>query len=40
MSNYGLLGPLLAANAAVRQPVPPSIPPAGVLPHPQQVRNS
>ena len=38
MSGYGLIGPLLAANAAVRQPVP-SIPPSGVIPHPQQVTN-
>ena len=36
MSSYGLIGPLLAANAAVRQPVP-SIPPAGVIPQSQQV---
>ena len=38
MSQFGLIGPLLAANAAVRQPVPP-IPAAGVIPHPQQVSN-
>ena len=37
MSGFGLIGPLLAANAAaVRQPAPP-IPSAGVVPHPQQV---
>ena len=37
MSSYGLIGPLLAANAAVRQPVPP-MPPTGVIPQPQQVK--
>ena len=37
MSSYGLIGPLLAANAAVRQPVPP-LPPTGVIPQPQQVK--
>ena len=36
MSSYGLIGPLLAANAAVRQPVP-SLPPSAVIPQSQQV---
>ena len=34
MSSYGLIGPLLAANASVRQPALP-ISAAGVYPHPQ-----
>ena len=36
MGQYGMLGPLLAANAAVRQPVP-AMPSASVLTHPQQM---
>ena len=36
MSGFGLIGPLLAANAAVRPQVP-QIPTAGVIPQPQLV---
>ena len=35
MSGFGMLGPLLASSAAVRQPMPP-LPTAGIIPHPTQ----
>ena len=35
MSGFGMLGPLLASTAAVRQPIPP-LPASGIIPHPTQ----